>query len=259
MRDTVFLTRRRSDDKRNVVAKMTRCRRNDDKKGERMANDRVTRAFLQLTGGDDRPPAVERAVTGVLAVARDPEADASALLDALVLLRWAQTELAAVEPALITAARTAGVSWQELAPALGVASRQAAERRYLRLAPASADQPDGTRDDRVRAERDRRAGQRAVDQWANDNTADLRRLAGQVTALTDLGDGAEPDVARLHRALADADASALPELLAGAHRHLDAHPGLAGDIDTVRDNTDRVRRQTQQQRDATAPAGAGAE
>jgi hypothetical protein len=210
-----------------------------------MRDEAVTKAFLRLTDRGD--PAVEPAISAVLAVARRPAAESPDLLDALVLLRWIQTELAATEPALITAARGAGVSWQELAPALGVASRQAAERRYLRMTPATADRP-GTRDGRVRAERDRRAGQRAVDRWANDNTADLRRLAGQVTALTDLGDGATPDVARLHRALADADASALPELLANAQRHLEAHPALADDIDEVRDTTDRVRRETQRKR-----------
>ncbi|WP_130445308.1 hypothetical protein [Kribbella rubisoli] len=52
--------------------------------------------------------------------------------------------LAAWEPLLIGAAREQGVSWAELAPALGVASRQAAERRHLRLNPHSADLPDMT-------------------------------------------------------------------------------------------------------------------
>src|SRR5690348_7537831 len=153
--------------------------------------------------------AVEPAVAAVLSVARDPSADGAALIDALVLLRWAQEELAALEPELIAAARAAGLSWQQLAPALGVASRQAAERRYLRLIPATAGQRGSTRDDRVLAERDLRAGRRAIARWANDNTADLRRLAGQVTALTDLGADASGDLARLHEALADADASAL--------------------------------------------------
>jgi hypothetical protein len=193
-------------------------------------------------------PGIEAAVAAVLAAAQNDAPDAADLLDALVLLRWAQSELAAVEPSLIRAARAAGVSWQALAPALGVASRQAAERRYLRLVPASADEPD-TRDGRVRAERDRRAGHRAVAQWANDNTADLRRLAGQVTALTDLGDAAADDVGRLHRALADTDATALPALLSDTQRHLGDHPDLAGQIDTLKAQTDRVRRQTQQQRD----------
>jgi hypothetical protein len=173
------------------------------------------------------------------------------LLDALVTLRRVQAELAALEPALIAAARAAGVSWQALAPALGVASRQAAERRYLRAAAAAPpDRPAGTRDGRVRAERDRRAAHRAVAQWANDNTADLRRLAGQITALTDLDAAATGALGRLHDALADPDASALPGLLAAAHRHLDDHPDLAAQVDGVVTHTDEVRRQTRSRRSA---------
>jgi hypothetical protein len=118
------------------------------------------------------------------------------ILDALVLLRRAQSELAAIEPALIAAARAAGVSWQALAPALGVASRQAAERRYLRSTADPTDEPGATRDARVQAERDRRTGDRAVTRWANDNTADLRQLAGQVTAPTDLDAAAGEALAR---------------------------------------------------------------
>src|ERR1700743_2923826 len=57
----------------------------------------------------------------------------AALLQALVMLRDLRAELSAWEPELITAAREAGVSWALLAPALGVTSRQAAERGYLRL------------------------------------------------------------------------------------------------------------------------------
>ena len=213
-------------------------------------------AFRRLTGGGERPEIVS-AVAAVAEVAGG-EADAQRLLDALTVLRWAQSELAAMEPELITAARTAGVSWQALAPALGVASRQAAERRYLRLIPATADQEGSTRDDRVRAERDRRAGHRAVARWANDNTADLRRLAGQVTALTDLGASAAVDIGRLHRALAEPDATALPGLLAGAQRHLGRHPDLADQIDTVTARTDQVRRQTQRRRHRAA-VGVGGE
>ncbi|GIF01452.1 hypothetical protein Ari01nite_89160 [Paractinoplanes rishiriensis] len=166
------------------------------------------------------------------------------LLDALVLLHRAQAELAGLEPVLIAAARAAGVSWQALAPALGVASRQAAERRYLRSASAQTDHPGATRDDRVQAERDRRAAHRAVAQWANDNTADLRRLAGQIAALTDLDEAATSDLAQLHQALGDADATALPALLAAAHQHLPDHPDLAAQIDTVTSRTDQIRRQS---------------
>ena len=165
------------------------------------------------------------------------------ILDALVLLRWAQSELAGLEPILIAAARAAGLSWQALAPALGVASRQAAERRYLRSTAVATDQPGDTRDARVQAERDRRAGHRAVAQWANDNTADLRRLAGQITALTDLDESAATALARLHQALSDPDAAALPALLAAIHHHLPEHPDLADQIDTVTAHTDQLLHQ----------------
>jgi hypothetical protein len=194
------------------------------------------------------------------------------LLDALVLLHWVQAELSVAEHTLIESARRAGVSWQAIAPALGVASRQAAERRFLRLAPAVAPTAgpstvdvdagheamtgtrqgrtgSGTRDGRVRAERDRRAGQRAVARWANDNTADLRRLAGQITAIPDLGQTASTDIDRLHEALADTDAVALPELPANTRRHLADHPDLADQIDAVTARTVEVRDDTQRRRD----------
>jgi hypothetical protein len=161
----------------------------------------------------------------------------------LAELRVLQEQLAAWEPLLIGAARERGVSWAAIAPALGVASRQAAERRYLRSVSAPTGQPGATRDDRVQAERDRRAAHRAVAQWANDNTADLRRLAGQITALTDLGEAATADLVQLHEALGDTDATALPALLAAAHQHLPDHPDLAAQIDTVTARTDQIRRQ----------------
>jgi hypothetical protein len=201
------------------------------------------------------PPPADRDLTDVTAVlvatahavaqpaVDHPAVSGADLLHALSLLRWAQTELAGLEPVLIAAARAAGISWQNLAPALGVASRQAAERRYLRSTAALTDQPGATRDDRVQAERDRRAGNRAVAAWANDNTADLRRLAGQITALTDLDDTATADLAQLHQALGHPDATALPDLLAATHHHLPDHPDLAAQIDTITDHTDQIRRQ----------------
>jgi hypothetical protein len=179
------------------------------------------------------------------------------LLDALVLLRQAQTALAGIEPTLIAAARAAGVSWQALAPALGVASRQAAERRYLRSTAAPIEQPDATRDARVQAVRDRRAGDRAVNRWANDNTADLRRLAGQITALHDLDDEAGEALAQLHDALGDSDASALPALLAATQEHLHRHPGLTDQIDSVTAHTDQIREHPSRRRHGMELGGHG--
>ena len=172
----------------------------------------VVAAAIAATAHAVRQPTVERSPV-----------NGAELLDALVLLRWAHSELASLEPVLIAAARAAGVSWQALAPALGVASRQAAERRYLRSVSAPTDQSGDTRDDRVQAER--------------------RRLAGQITALTDLGEAATGDLAQLHQALGDADATALPDLLAAAHQHLPDHPDLAAQIDTITTRTNQIRRQ----------------
>jgi len=198
---------------------------------------------------DPLTAATSTVVAAVTALADSTPVNADDLLTALARLHWIQAELTTIEPALIGAARDAGVSWQALAPALGVASRQAAERRYLRLAPASQTS-ETTRDGRVRAERDRRAGQRAVTRWANDNTADLRRLAGQITALDDLGDDAVGPISRLHDALAAVDASTLPGLLADARQHLDGHPELAGRIGTITAHTEQLKHRTQQDRDA---------
>jgi hypothetical protein len=242
------------------------CHRSDDK---RSVNEKTTIWGAMPTTSQPRRPArtgtkasdLERAAAMIAATAKaadsEPieatEASASDFLDTLVVLHWMQHELAVIEPALIAAARRAGASWQALAPALGVASRQAAERRYLRLAPAAADQASDTRDSRVRAERDRRAGHRAVAQWANENTADLRRLAGQITALTDLHNDSEAPVHRLHHALADPDATALPVLLADTKPYLHDHPELAHQVQSVTARTEQVRQRTQQRRDSTSP------
>ncbi|MER6068057.1 hypothetical protein ABT187_04175 [Streptomyces sp. NPDC001817] len=69
-------------------------------------------------------------------------------LAALLLLREARDQLAEWEPGLIEAAREAGVSWADLAHPLGVSTRQAAERRYLRIRPG---QPGCTGEQRVQA------------------------------------------------------------------------------------------------------------
>src|SRR5262245_48264315 len=62
-----------------------------------------------------------------------PAPDGPQLLIALTELRRLRDQLARWEPTLIAAARDQGVTWTDLAPALGVSSRQAAEARYLGL------------------------------------------------------------------------------------------------------------------------------
>src|SRR5919198_901235 len=59
-------------------------------------------------------------------------------LASLLLLRQVREQLAGWETGLIETAREAGASWADLAHPLGVSSRQAAERRYLRGRPGPA-------------------------------------------------------------------------------------------------------------------------
>lgn len=193
-------------------------------------------ASLGPSPGEQVTPTMDPAVEHVLAT--------------LILLRWLDAELDAWEPHLIAAARERGASWADLAPALGVASRQAAERRYLRMrVPDQQGTPTTTREERVDAERDRRAGQRAISRWAHDNGADLRQLAGQITALTDLDPDGRASADRLHQALSHADPTTLVPLLADTRRHLLAeHPALAERVNTITDHADRARRTVQRQR-----------
>ena len=176
--------------------------------------------------------------------------DAEHTLKALSALRRAREELAVLEPVLIAAAREQGASWARLAPALGVTSRQAAERRFLRLRP---DADAGlTREQRVQAARDRRAGDRAVATWARANAAELRRLAGQISALTDLSSTGRRHGRSLHAALTTDDPAQLIDPLGDVSGHLGDHAALAAQVDAVGRRVSRVRRETQRSRDAAA-------
>jgi hypothetical protein len=190
-------------------------------------------------------------VSAVVAAAADPDGPApgdAELVAALTALRELRDELVGWEPALIAAARSAGVSWADLAPALGVSSRQAAERRFLRLQPSGA-QDRRTGEERVRDERDRRAGDRAVAAWARRNSGELRRLAGRVSAVDGLPAAAQRDIDVVQDALGDDDAAALVDPLAAAGAHLgDADARLAEQVRSVGDRADRVRRDTHSRR-----------
>ncbi|MER6610370.1 type III effector protein, partial [Streptomyces sp. NPDC000927] len=125
----------------------------------------------------------------------------------------------------------AGASWADLAHPLGVASRQAAERRYLRGRPGPA---GTTGEQRVQATRQARAADRSTAAWARRNAADLRRLAGQITALTDLPPAARRPISELHAALAHDDPADLIAPLTAARPHLAAaHPDLTARLDTL--------------------------
>ncbi|MEU8541250.1 HSP18 transcriptional regulator [Streptomyces sp. NPDC048717] len=169
-----------------------------------------------------------------------------AALAALLMLREAREQLAGWETGLIEAARGQGASWADLAAPLGVASRQAAERRYLRLRPGRA---GSTGEERVQATRDTRAADRDVNAWARDNAASLRRLAGQITALDGLPADAEAAIGNLNLALADNDAARLVRPLSDARAHLRPEDAdLAERIDALTRHTDQLRRATHDRR-----------
>ncbi|MGW5369195.1 type III effector protein [Streptomyces sp. NPDC004011] len=151
-------------------------------------------------------------------------------LASLSLLRQVREELAGWETGLIETAREAGASWADLARPLGVASRQAAERRYLRNRPGPA---GTTGEQRVQAAREHRAAQRSTTAWARNHAAELRRVAAQITALTDLPDAARHPLGELDAALALDDPAALVRPLNAARPHLAAHPDLAARLDAL--------------------------
>lgn len=160
-------------------------------------------------------------------------------LAALLTLREIREQLAGWESGLIETARGEGASWAELAGPLGVASRQAAERRYLRLRPGT---PGSTGEQRVQATRDTRAADRAVTAWARDNAADLRRLAAEVTSLTTLPTDAADAIGALNLALGHDDAARLVHPLIDARAHLRPQDtDLAARIDDLTRHTEQLR------------------
>ncbi|MFF5446339.1 hypothetical protein [Streptomyces sp. NPDC012888] len=195
--------------------------------------------------------AIDRAVHEAHGPRADSPDDAQDALAALILLREVRRQLASWESGLIETAREAGASWAELAGPLGVASRQAAERRYLRLRPGVE---GSTGEQRVQATRDHRAAQRSVDTWARENAAELRQLAGQVSALTGLDRPGSASIGRVRRALAGDDASRLLGPLAAAEPHVrPGRPDLADRIGALTRDTARVREASDRRRQGGEP------
>ncbi|MFF0740254.1 type III effector protein [Streptomyces sp. NPDC004111] len=197
------------------------------------------------TGADAHSPASFLAAAAALAAIDDALRDAQheipdavrpgpeQALASLILLRQVREQLAGWEAGLIETARAAGASWADLAGPLGVASRQAAERRYLRGRPGAA---GSTGEQRVTATRQARAAERATATWARAHAADLRRVAGQITALRHLAPDAHSAQAALHDALGAADAAELIAPLASIRPYLDArHTDLIGCLDALED------------------------
>lgn len=115
---------------------------------------------------DDDPVAEHRFAAETVAAAAPAPPE---ILRALSGLRHVREDLDRLERALIGAAREQRVGWPEIADALGLASRQAAEQRWLRLRGGASRDPV-----RVRASR---REQRSVDELHG--LAELREAAGE--------------------------------------------------------------------------------
>ncbi|WP_328885225.1 HSP18 transcriptional regulator [Streptomyces sp. NBC_00316] len=206
-------------------------------------------SFLAAAEALEAIDAAVRAARTAGEAASSSRAEREQVLASLLLLREVREQLAGWETSLIETAREAGASWADLAGPLGVASRQAAERRYLRLRPGA----DGTTgEQRVKATRDRRAADRTISAWARANAADLRTLAGQITALADLPAAARATLGELRQALADDDAARLVPPLAAIRFHFEAgHRDLAERIDRLTRHTVRLRQDTTTRRQDT--------
>ncbi|MGW0230937.1 hypothetical protein ACWDWO_21720 [Actinopolymorpha singaporensis] len=207
---------------------------------------RLDQAYAPGAGG---PRPVEGAPEGV----PDEVPDGQAILDALGTLRRLREQLATWEPALIEAARAQGLTWTEIAPALGLASRQAAERRFLRLNPQAGDQAATTREQRVQTTRDRRSGDRAVAAWARANAAQLRELAGQISALPVRDQGGRATREAIHTALGHDDAAALLAPLRATEPALRRkHRALAERVSSLGETTIRIRNADRSRRNPAA-------
>jgi hypothetical protein len=101
------------------------------------------RAVLAAAGADDLPPrpwqhAGQSASDGELVrlaawKARDADVDPALVTAGLGLVDAARAELDQVEAGLLFAARAAGLTFQQIATALGLGSGQAAQQRMSRI------------------------------------------------------------------------------------------------------------------------------
>jgi hypothetical protein len=73
--------------------------------------------------------------------AADPAVDPATVLAGLGLLDSARAELDQVEAALLFAARAAGLTFQQIAEAIGVRTQQAAQQRMARVLARSEQAP----------------------------------------------------------------------------------------------------------------------
>src|SRR5947209_8639318 len=117
---------------------------------------------------------------------RQPSPTRDDLIAALGTVRGLRQELDDLERSLIDRARDSGVSWHDIAAALGLRSRQAAEQRRLRLTPAR---------DPSAARRHRR-DQQAADSAAGERVVLLREAVKRLVEWLDQDDRASQPALR---------------------------------------------------------------
>ncbi|RLU79693.1 hypothetical protein CTZ27_36280 [Streptomyces griseocarneus] len=165
-----------------------------------------------------------------------PEVSAEDLLAALTRLDEARAALDTLERDLTRAARARKASWQDIAGALGLASRSSAESRHTRLERSATTYRADRHPEHRRVER---ARERAADTWCRENEDRLRvaalRLADAAPSWPQLA-RATDDGRRLATAAAELDGPALADRLRRLQLILDArHTDLpTGDAATAR-------------------------
>ncbi|WP_427251106.1 hypothetical protein [Bacillus cereus] len=151
-----------------------------------------------------------------------PEVPADDVLAALTQLDEARAALDTLERDLTRAARERKASWQQIADALGLASRTSAESRYVRLQRDAASYRGDRYPELQRAER---ARDRAGDAWCHAHEARLRDAAWTLATINDqwprLAERATS--AQLADWAARLDAPALAARLAGLELMLDTY------------------------------------
>ncbi|MGW6357679.1 type III effector protein [Streptomyces sp. NPDC055092] len=186
-------------------------------------------AAAALHAIDDALRAAQQGTSGTPAASPGAEQTLASLL----LLRQVREQLAGWETGLIETARHAGATWADLAHPLGVASRQAAERRYLRNRPGPA---GTTGEQRVQATRERRA----ADHPSRMGPPQRRRPAPHRRpdhCLHRPPHRRPPPARPTHAALARNDPADLIHPLNATRPHLTtAHPDLAARLDTLTGN-----------------------
>lgn len=135
--------------------------------------------------------------------ALNSDAGQERVVSALAALPDLRADLDTLERSLIDAARRAGASWGDIAGALGLRSRQAAEQRSLRLHGGDA---------HVDTARSTRKRQQTIDTQAGTSIIVLRAAAADLATWLDATEHVSPQV-RLARTTLDMAAAAPPGAL----------------------------------------------